>query len=65
MGVSAPAPSILATVKGAKTIMVSGLENTFIDKTCSLGSGLVRSDEGIRAMTDLREKSCSVRFWLQ
>lgn len=63
LGNTAPGPSILATVKGAKTIMVSGFENTFVDKTGKSWEAvyvIVRSGEGIRTLTDLKGKKVAV-----
>jgi len=63
IGVTAPAPSILATVKGAKTIMVSGYENSFIEKTGKAWEPLyvvVRAGEGIQKLTDLKGKKAAV-----
>lgn len=63
IGVTAPAPSILATVKGAKTIMVSGFENAFTDKTGRAWEPLyvvVRAGEGIQKLPDLKGKKAAV-----
>ncbi len=63
VGVTSPAPSILATIKGAKTIMVSGYENSFIEKTGKAWEPLyviVRSGEGIKKLTDLKGKRAAV-----
>ncbi len=63
LGVTAPAPSILATEKGAKTIMVSGLENSFTNKAGREWEPLyvvVRAGEGIQKLTDLKGKKAAV-----
>lgn len=63
IGVTSPAPSILATIKGAKTIMVSAYENSFIEKTGKAWEPIyvvVRAGEGIQKLTDLQGKSVAV-----
>lgn len=63
MGLTNPIASVLASVKGAKMIMVSGFENTFIDKTGKAWEStyvVVRSGEGIQHLTDLKRKKVAV-----
>lgn len=59
MGQTTPTTSVLAIVKGAKSIMVSGFEYAFIDKSgrsWETSYVVVRSGEGINKMTDLKGK---------
>lgn len=63
MGNTAPSSSILATVKGGKTIMVSGYEYTFTDKTGKSWEAVylvVRKGEGIKTLTDLKGKRVAI-----
>jgi NitT/TauT family transport system substrate-binding protein len=63
LGVPAPTTSVLATVKGAKVIMISGFENTFIDKSGRPWEAIyvaVRPGEGIQKLTDLKGKNVAV-----
>jgi NitT/TauT family transport system substrate-binding protein len=63
LGVPAATSSVLATVKGAKIIMVSGFENTFIDKTGRSWEAIyvvVRPGEGIQRLADLKGKKVCV-----
>lgn len=63
IGVPAATSSVLATVKGAKIVMISGFENTFIDKSGKSWEAVyvvVRAGEGIQKLTDLKGKKVCV-----
>ncbi len=63
MGNTTPLSSVLATAKGAKTVMVSGYEYTFVDKTGHSWEAVyevVRSGEGIKAIPDMRGKRIAI-----
>lgn len=63
MGNTTPSSSVLATMKGARTIMVSGYEYTFIDKSGKSWEAtyaVVRSGEGIKKLTDLKGKRVAI-----
>lgn len=59
MGQTTPTTAIVAIVKGAKMIIVSGFEYTFVDKSGRPWESnyvVVRSGEGIQKLTDLKGK---------
>jgi ABC-type nitrate/sulfonate/bicarbonate transport system substrate-binding protein len=63
MGNTTPLSSVLATAKGAKTLMVSGYEYTFVDKTGHSWEAvyaLARSGEGIKTIADMRGKRIAI-----
>ena len=63
MGNTTPLSSVLATAKGAKTVMVSGYEYTFVDKaghTWEAVYAVVRSGEGIKTISDMRGKRIAI-----
>lgn len=63
IGQTAPSSSLLATVKGAKTVMVSGFEYSFVDKTGKSWEAsflVVRHGEGIQKLSDLKGKKVAV-----
>jgi ABC-type nitrate/sulfonate/bicarbonate transport system substrate-binding protein len=63
IGNTAPMASVLASAKGAKTLMVSGYEPSFTDKAGTPWEGVyvvVRSGEGIKTLQDLRGKRIAV-----
>lgn len=63
MGNTTPLSSVLATSKGAKTVMVSGYEYTFIDKSGRSWEAVyvvVRSGEGIKTIRDMRGKRIAI-----
>ncbi len=63
LGNTTPLSSVLATAKGAKTLMVSGYEYTFVDKTGHPWEAVyevVRSGEGIKSITDMRGKRIAI-----
>ncbi len=63
MGETTPSSSMLASLKGAKTTMVSGLEYSFVDKTGKSWEAaylVVRSGEGIDKPSDLKNKKVAI-----
>jgi NitT/TauT family transport system substrate-binding protein len=63
LGNSSPMSSILTTVKGGKTVMVSGYEATFTDKSGKPWEGvyiIARAGEGIKSLKDLVGKRIAV-----
>jgi ABC-type nitrate/sulfonate/bicarbonate transport system substrate-binding protein len=63
IGNTAPMASVLASAKGAKTLMVSAYEPSFTDKSGTPWEGVfvvVRSGEGIKNLLDLRGKRIAV-----
>ncbi|MBZ5662065.1 MAG: ABC transporter substrate-binding protein [Acidobacteriia bacterium] len=63
LGNTTPLSSVLATAKGAKTLMVSGYEYTFIDKaghSWEAVYAVVRSGEGIKRIADMRGKRIAI-----
>jgi ABC-type nitrate/sulfonate/bicarbonate transport system substrate-binding protein len=63
MGETTATTAVLAIVKGAKMIMVSGFEYTFIDKSGKSWESIyvvVRSGEGIQKVTDLKGKKIAL-----
>ena len=63
MGITTPTSAALATVKGVKAIMISGFENTFIDKSGKSWEAIyavVRGGEGIQNLSDLKGKKVAV-----
>lgn len=63
MGQTSPTPSMLASIKGAQTTMVSGLEYSFVDKTGKSWEAaylVVRSGEGIDKLSDLKNKKVAI-----
>lgn len=60
---ASPLTTIHATVKGARTIIISGLENTFTDSTGKQWEAtylVVREGDGIRNVGDLKGKKIAV-----
>ena len=63
MGSTSPATAMLASVKGAKTILIGGFEDAFVEKNGQAWEPLfavVRSGEGIQKLTDLKGKKVGV-----
>jgi ABC-type nitrate/sulfonate/bicarbonate transport system substrate-binding protein len=63
MGSTSPTPVLLASVKGAKTILIGGFEDAFVEKNGQAWEPLfviVRSGEGIQKLTDLKGKNVAV-----
>jgi ABC-type nitrate/sulfonate/bicarbonate transport system substrate-binding protein len=63
LGNTTPLSSVLATAKGARTLMVSGYEYTFVDKTGHSWEAvyaIVRSGEGIKTIADMRGKRIAI-----
>ncbi|HEX7588812.1 MAG TPA: ABC transporter substrate-binding protein [Anaerolineae bacterium] len=63
MGTTSPVPAMLASAKGAKTILIAGFEDAFVEKNGQAWEPLfvvVRSGEGIQKLTDLKGKKVAV-----
>ncbi len=63
IGNTTPSSGLLASVKGAKVIQVSGHEATFIDKSGKSWEAaylIVRSGEGIQKLADLKGKKVAI-----